>query len=209
MFWEELYIRSPKRANNMFQILYKYLILNKQVSIPGVGLFQVVQVPARLDFTKQVIHSPVPTIKFTNTSSSADKSFFEFVAHELNIQEFDTIRKFHDFSHKLKNDVNTHKSIELPGIGLLTKNTLGELSFEPAALLNEYFPDTLAGTELTEEIHHPLPTDEELTSTFGSDINDDEIHVVKKERWWIAAIILAVIGIASIAYYYYLNSLEQ
>ena len=192
----------------MFNILYKYLILNKQVNIPGIGHFQVEQLPTRLDSAARLIHSPLPTIKFSDAASTADKRFFQFVSRELNIQEWETIRRFHDFSFKLKSDVNTFKSIELPGMGLLMKNHLGELSFEPANVLSDYFPDVSTANNL-----HPHPAmnpieGESVTTGFTVEENPAEAAVLKKDRWWIAAIVMGVLGIAAIAYYYYINSPE-
>lgn len=188
----------------MFHILYKYLILNKQLSIPGIGHFYVEQAPARLDVTGKVIHSPLPVIKFTNTVTIADRNFFEFASQELAIEQWDTIRQFHDFSYKLKNDVNTHTSIELPGIGTLSRNKLGGLSFEPEIVLDEYFPrigfDDLLEQEEVEEISEPVET---IVDETEPEAYIEEDAPIKKDRWWIAAMVLGAVAVAAIVYYYY------
>jgi nucleoid DNA-binding protein len=190
----------------MFHILYKYLILSKQLSIPGIGHFYVEQAPARLDSTGKVIHSPLPAIKFTNTVTTADRNFFEFASQELAIEQWDTIRQFHDFSYKLKNDVNTHTRIELPGIGSLSRNKLGGLSFEPEIVLEEYFPgigfDNFLEEEKVEEIPEPFKATAAETEP---EVYIEEEVPVKKERWWIAAMVLGVVAVAAIVYYYYSN----
>ena len=186
----------------MFHILYKYLILNKQLSIPGIGHFYIEHEPARPDAAGDVIHSPLPVIKFTNTVTTADRNFFEFASQELAIEQWDTIRQFHDFSYNLKNDVNTYASIELPGMGSLRRNNLGGLSFEPAMVLDEYFPEIKVPMPLQQETQEAnIPAETPVTeSEPGEDVEDDTPPT--KDRWWVAAVVLGVIGIAAIVYYY-------
>jgi nucleoid DNA-binding protein len=190
----------------MFQVVYKYLILNKQVNLPGIGHFQVVEFPARLDFNRKLIHAPVPVIQFTNISNAADRYFFDFVAHELQIEQAESIRKFHDFTYQLKDEVNVHQSIQLPGIGKLIKNSTGGYSFQPVAIFENYFPSVNIDFLLQEE-----PISWKNTSTNDSEVGEDQAEAVETRRpyrWWLAAIVLAAVGVAAIALYYLTNGQE-
>lgn len=183
----------------MFHILYKYLILKKQLNIPGIGQFVIVQLPSRFDYTSNIIHAPVSIVQFNNTISSADKTFFDFITTELQTAQGEAIRQFHDFSYKLNNQVNTQNRLQLPGMGLITKNNNDQLSFEPLPMMQNYFPDISLGnfssTENAERVRVPQgPT--------AISIKSDTAPTYKKERWWIAAIILGILGMAAIAYYY-------
>lgn len=203
MFWEELYIRFPNQPSNMFQLLYKYLLMNRQIGIPGIGLFQLDHLPARFDIHTHIMHPPLPTIRFTQKTTGADKSFFQFVSREMQVQEWESIRRFHDFTYKLKNDLNTRQTADLPGMGVLTKNKLGEISFEPTIVLSAYFPAiAIQNTYLNESPKEDIIGGESVTTTLVEDEIYEETLPVEKDRWWIGAIVLAVVAIALIVYYY-------
>lgn len=192
----------------MFDILYRYLILNRQLSIPGVGVFKVVQVPARLDTANQVIHSPLPIISFSHNAETADKRFFEFASQELKTEQWETIRQFHDFSHQLKNDVLTQKAIELPGIGSLVKNNSGEIIFQAAFVFKEYFPDVSIGKKPGADLSNHV---NDNVTTYNLSADEEDVLNDKsapKNRWWIAALFLGAIGITAIVIYYYTHSAD-
>ncbi len=185
----------------MFQLLYKYLLINRQVGIPGIGLFQLEQIPARMDFASQVLHAPIPTIRFTQKTVGADKDFFTYVTDQMNVQEWETIRRFHDFSYKLKTDLNAQSSAELPGMGRLMKNKLGEISFEPTRELQDYFPSHDIKSVYREDAP-PVEINEDSLSTHPVEETVVEEEPKTKDRWWIAALVLAVLAVGAIVYYY-------
>lgn len=200
-----MYIRLLKPANNMFDLFYKYLIINRQVGIPGIGLFQLSQSLAKIDAEKKVIYPPVPQIKFTQKTTGADKKFFQFVSSELKVQEWESIRRFHDFTYKLKNDLNTKQSVELTGMGTLVKNNTGDISFEPDNVLSRYYPAITIDQLYQKEVEIPKIKEVPLAPPDNDWIKDEEVveeTLVKPKRWWIAASFLAIIGIAAIIYYY-------
>jgi hypothetical protein len=189
----------------MFDLFYKYLIINRQVGIPGIGLFQLSHSTSKIDAEQNVIHPPVPQIKFTQKSTGADKKFFQFVSTELKVQEWESIRRFHDFTYKLKNDLNSKQSVELAGIGLLIKNNAGDISFEPDNVLSLYYPSITIDHVYQKEVEIPKVKEVPPAPPDNDWIKDEEVveeTIVKTERWWIAAAILAIISIAGIIYYY-------
>ena len=200
-----MYIRLLKPANNMFDLFYKYLLINNQVGIPGIGLFQLSHSTAKIDLDQNVIHPPVPQIKFTQKSTGADKKFFQFVSTELKVQEWESIRRFHDFTYKLKNDLNNKQSVELAGMGTLVKNNTGDISFEPDVVLSRYYPAITIDHLYQKEVEIPIIKDVPPPPHDNDWIKDEEVveeTIVKPERWWIAATVIAVLSIAAIVYYY-------
>ena len=205
MFWEELYIRLLKPANNMFNLFYKYLLINRQVGIPGIGLFQLSHSTARIDADQKVIHPPVPQIKFTQKTTGADKKFFQFVSNELKVQEWESIRRFHDFTYKLKNDLNNKQSVDLAGMGTLVKNNVGEISFEPDTVLSRYYPPVTIEHLYQQDAPAPKIKEVPLAPPPDDWIKDEEVieePVLKQNKWWIAAIIIATLASAAIIFYY-------
>jgi len=191
----------------MVQLLYKYLIINKEVALPGVGIFYINRQPARHDYANQVFTSPALNINFNASTAIPDKKFYEFMSKEKGMDEAEAVRNLYAFANRLNQEVKADKTVELPGMGILKKSATGQLSFQPANVLNTYFPPTVAGISLTERANGndtvaiPLSTEIETEN-----VSEVVLTEAKGNRyWWIYAIILTLIGVAAIAYYYYLN----
>ncbi len=192
----------------MVPLLYKYLIINKQVALPGVGLFYIVRKPATLDVAKKVILPPFLNTDFNPQKATNDQGFSAFLAKENGIDEASAILHFDKFSQRLHQDLQSEKPVELPGIGSLRKTAEGELIFESANVLANYFDPAVAEPVVREKAGYEIRVGEtQRTSSQMREALQDEqetVHV-QKDYWWVYAIILAVIGIAAILYYYQQN----
>ena len=189
----------------MFNLFYKYLLINRQVGIPGIGLFQLSQSFATIDAEEKIIHPPVPQIRFTQKTTGADKKFFQFVSSELHVQEWESIRRFHDFTYKLKNDLNSKQSVELAGMGVLVKNNTGDITFEPDTLLSRYYPEVSIEKLYQQDVLPPKVKEVPFIPPPDDWIKDEEVveeAVARPDRWWIAAGVLATIAVAVIIFYY-------
>ncbi len=189
----------------MFTILFKYLLINRQVSIPGIGDFRLVQQNAKIDYAAQVVHAPCTAIQFANKSATADKNFFRFASAELGVEDWDTIRKFHDFSFKLKNKLDTEMEVDLPGMGVLTKDQTGKIAFKAKKFATEFFPSISFETEPL--IHEPKPQSQlktgDMDALYDGSSKPSERTLIAN-YWWVAALVLALISVAAIAYYYFI-----
>lgn len=191
----------------MFQLLYKYLILNKKAGIPGIGVFYIERKAARLDFANKVFIAPELQINFKTQPSVADKGMYTFIAKEEKIDELEAFTRFNDFSNEIQKSLTEHNSAELPGLGLISQNE-GKMFFKSTNILKDYFPDVAAERILREHAEHPVLVGEvnrttaEMKEAFTEDIPKSS---GSKDNWWIFAIALGVIGIATIVYYYLHN----
>ncbi|MDE3235440.1 MAG: hypothetical protein KGO81_05745 [Bacteroidota bacterium] len=188
----------------MYELFYKYLILNKKAGIPGIGNFEVQSVPAHLDFVTKTISAPAQSIRFDTEKVSLDRSFYNYLSRELNVNEIEAINQFNEFSHKLK-DIAVKGGVQLPGIGILHRSLDGEVSFR-------------------EEKHDPVFTTIHLNASPAADANlvdlygsgetriitqdvphEEEEKIVMKDKedyWWVYAIVLALLGVGALLYYY-------
>ena len=192
----------------MVHLLYKYLIIHKQVAIPGIGLFYIDRKPATHDIANKVFQSPELNIDFKAGTTITDKEFYQFVSKEKGIEEVEAVQRLHDFANRLKQEVSANKRVELPGMGVLIKNGMGQVSFEAHNALTNYFPPIVEERVLVDDHHtgqsiiehtSPPPIQQEERYT------EPSVSHVSKDYWWVYAIILSVLGIAMILYYYYEN----
>jgi nucleoid DNA-binding protein len=177
----------------MLNVLCKYLVLNDNVGIPGIGNFTVKRTASQSNgFT---FYPPMHEIAFQPGSALTDKNFYHFLALEKNISEVDAVRKFQDFAYQLRKDIQSYPFVELSGLGVLKRNNTGELYFESAVVSNKYFP-VLSPEEIAS------PVEEPVSDQVEQEIYSEEEAPVKKDRWWIWATVLALLALAAIGYFY-------
>ncbi len=185
----------------MYPLVYKYLVLNRKVSVPGIGNFLIASTPAHF-VDENKLQPPVSHIQFRSETALADRAFYEFVAHEMHIDEIDAIKSFHEFAYELKGNASYADGLQFPGIGTLKKQPNGSFAFEEEkASIELYSPLSIAVTAPVEkivanEIH-----------TIEPDFSNVELEAVDaaeqpKDLWWVYAIIIGLVGVAAIIYYY-------
>lgn len=185
----------------MQEKLEKYFSIYKRVSIQGIGSFYAEKSPAQVDFINRAIHAPVYLIKYDNENHKTDERFYSFLSKEMHQSEADSIDKFDGFSQSLKEQLESAGTIQLHGIGTVSKSGDNYL-FTPDSTVQNYFPDLVAERVIRQNAEHTVKVGEQhKTSTEMQEQLLRKVEV-KKERWWIAAFILGVAGVAAIVYYY-------
>jgi nucleoid DNA-binding protein len=222
MLSEELYIRSPNKENKMLQLLYKYLILKKKVTLPGLGVFYVHRQPSYLDFSNKQFIAPTAQITFTEGNGVGDQKFYHFLANEQQIDEHAAVQNFNGFALKLKEKLQSRGTLQLPEFGLLTKDDTGKIHFKAAKPLTTFYHNVgvertmreaikgnyqgFANNESDQAIEEP---EIKIADVEETKIKEDETEPLetsaKKDYWWLYAVIVASIAVAAIAYYYYQN----
>ena len=189
----------------MFQLFYKYLILNKKAIIPGLGVFYIERKPARLDFANKVFVAPELQVNFKDQPSIADDKMNAFIAREEKIDMAEAISHINDFNSEIQKSLKENNSAELPGLGVISQNAEGKILFKSTNILKDYFPDVAAERIIREHVEHSVlvgdinKTNAEMKETLSV---SRSTSAGEKDNWWIFAIALGVIGIATIVYYY-------
>ncbi len=177
-------------------------MLHHHLALQGIGNFCVEKKSPQIDIANRVIVPQSLQIKFSNEKLHAEKFFFNFLAQELNITEVQAVLRFTDFTTKLLSDLLEDKPVILKGIGTLKNQPSNEIDFQPEEM-PEYFPVLTAERVIRKNASHMVKVGEqEKTSVEMHSALHIKEKIVRKERWWIAALIFAVIGILGIAYHY-------
>lgn len=185
---------------SMMQTLYKYLILNKKLALPGIGYFTVEHVPARLDFANKKMYAPLSVIRFSTDKVQADRHFFAFVSDDLQVSEVDAIQQFNNVILEIKKQIAENGVAVLPNIGSLRKEFADTYSFQPISAAPDYAPEVTAERIIRHEAHTVKVGEEERSSEEMKEILADE--ETPRSNWWIYAAILAALGIGGLVYYY-------
>ena len=184
----------------MYGYLYKYLVLHKKLSLPGIGLFATSQVPSRIDFVNKKLYPFFPVIRFTQGAAMADKYFYRFIATGLRIDELEAIQKFNEFLFHIKEQFSINGFVDFPGIGRLTKQFSNTYSFKPANTIQAFYPDVHAERVIRKHTSHTIKIGEDEVSSIAEP--EEEVEEKPKQNWLIHALVLALISAMVIAYYY-------
>jgi nucleoid DNA-binding protein len=113
------------------QFIYRFLILNGKVSLPGIGSFEIVHLPAINDLTRQQIISPSSIIKFSNDESPSESTaLLNYLVRHLNILERNAFDLVSVFCSDIKNDLESGSIVNWKGLGKFEISSDGVLVFE-------------------------------------------------------------------------------
>lgn len=190
----------------LYELFYKYLILNGRASMPNIGTYAIEQVPATMDFENKKLNPPTQSVHLESSEIATDTySLYNYLAKELNVNESEAARRFQEFSHDIQKQVATNGSVVLPGIGRLKKDYNG-YAVEPEAESKQVLPDlwitkTQAATTSLLDVYAAVQPSIIKQSNFNSDA-DRLVMKEKEDYWWVFAIVLGIMGLGALLYYY-------
>ena len=201
------YFRSIKRIS-MHGELYQYLVLYKQLNIPGIGTFLLDRTPAEADFPNRLINPPTYSVSLHHGNSHASKNLFRWLSTVLDISERDAVIRFNDFAYHLKNKLQSGDIFQWNGLGTLSKGLAGEIRFDSAMKDLATDPPITAVKVLRENAAHSVRVGEdERTSTEMIELlNPEERH---KSYFWAIAIVLLLVSFLFIGYYFSKHGLRS
>jgi hypothetical protein len=146
----------------VLELLAKYLVYKRKLSIPSVGSFQVLHEPARYDVADKRILPPGYRIEFGD-ANEVDEEQLEFLSNELKTDKDATSREIRIFGDRLSKTIK-HQPVEWTGVGkfLFGQN---KINFHPRSF------DALLAVDAPKVIHegaqHVIRRGEtEFTSAF-------------------------------------------
>jgi hypothetical protein len=187
----------------MYNEVNKFFALHHHLALPGIGNFNVETSDAQIDFVNRSIISAQKKIVFGNDALHPEEKFYNFLAEELNINEDQAIISFAIFTSEIKNDLEANKPVYFKGIGTLVNENTRTI-FQPEAI-PAFNPVITAERIIRKNAGHTVKVGEEEKTSDEMQTVLQQPKTIQKERWWIAAVILAAIGAAAIAFYYFMH----
>jgi len=189
----------------MYDVLNKYLVQHKSISIPGLGSIVAETIPAVSDFANKQLLPVQEKYRYDKYFDAPDREFFVYLSQQKNIADFEAIKWYNEFAFDLRNKIRMGEEVAWEGTGIFKKEPGGEIVFEPYASEFEIYPPVPAERVIRSDARHSiLVGDVEKTNYEMSELLSDEVHV-EKESWWIFALILAAIGLCVLFYHLYKN----
>lgn len=192
----------------MNDILTSYLLQNKSISIPGLGSMYIERIPAQTDFVNKRILPPDYHFRFDKFFDAPDKDFFAYLAQQMNRADYEAIKWYNEWAYDLRNKIRDGQHVEWKNVGILKKDTTGEIIFEPARAIDTLQEPAPANRVIHAHMQHTMVVgDHEVTREFSTE--DPEYQeagtYVEKESWWLYALIIAAIALSVIFFHFYKN----
>jgi hypothetical protein len=164
----------------MEQNIASYLFRNNSCVLPGIGELKILRKPADTDFVNKQIIAPLQTITFYPDKGNTS------VFNELSA-----------VSEHLKMILDTKRTIVLNGIGTFSKDDNGIINF----IAEQIDPALIQPVHIERVIRYESKTDVLSSVVNAANIQKEvtetpEVQVTKKYKWWVAALIIGIIGIA-------------
>jgi hypothetical protein len=183
----------------MQHLIASYLFQHCNCPLPGIGTLSINSKSSESDFVGKVLTAPTPVIHFTEEENDATP-FIQFIAAKTNSSNSEAKSALENYSETLGVAISDGTAAAIEGVGNFIVNSSGELKFEPQQLPAVFLQPVKAERVIHPEAEHQmLVGDKETTSAVMTEYYSEE--EIKKDRWWIWALVFAVIAIVTIIIY--------
>ena len=177
-----------------------YLFQHKTCPLPGLGTLSVRYSGAEVDFTNKSIAAPRSFIEFSDTETDAN-GLLKYLAATSGGSTHEVSEALDHFCDNLRNEITKQPDVHLESVGSFFVDASGKINFK-----REELPAVFTQPVFAERVIHPdaehqiLVGDKETTNTVMTELLAPKSAI--KDRWWIWAIVLGLVGIAAIVIYF-------
>lgn len=185
----------------MQDILYEFLLLNKKLSLPGIGTIALCQNSAMLDFSNKQFTAPSFYFTIESRNDMPSKKLFDWLSFSIGITEWDAIKSVNDFSFALKKKLSENGEVNWENVGVIRRDNNGDLKLEMQKILLQSEQPVTAQKVIREKAEHTvLVGEKEKTSVEMEEYF--AVSPVKKNYSWLIAVILTVLAVVFIGWYF-------
>ena len=177
-----------------------YLFQHKTCPLPGVGTLSVTNSGAESDFTNKAFTAPKSALHFEQKETDAT-GLLNYLSATTGADKYEATEALSHFCDNLKQQIANQAGVSLNSIGSFSVDASGTINF-----IQEELPTAFEQPVFAERVVHPdaehqiLVGDKETTNTVMTELLAPKSAT--KDRWWIWAILLGIIGIAAIFIYF-------
>ncbi|MCD2423407.1 hypothetical protein LQ567_11590 [Niabella pedocola] len=150
----------------MFPLLSAYLYQEKKLTVPGIGLFQLIPVHAATGF--ETVEAPGWEIRFTeNREASSNENpdaLYAFLAGKEQMSTVEALEQFEEFARNVLVRLNDQETVVWEDVGTLEKPDF-RIAFIPQAVTLSPFTGIAAQKVIREHANVPLRVGEKETSS--------------------------------------------
>ncbi len=185
----------------MYDKLYQYLILHKELPVPGIGTFLLERKSAEVDFPNKKINPPSYSILMQPGSHLPGRDFFSWLAHALGITDREAIFRFNDFAFEMKKQISEGTVINWNAVGIINNGLGADIKFTPLESAVVVEKSIIAVKVIREKSEHMVRVgeDEKTSDEMTEMLSHKE---KKKEFWWAYALAVALLATMFMGWYF-------
>lgn len=183
----------------MVELIQQYVSAHKQVSIKGWGTLELVNTTATVDFPNRLLHGPVQTLQFTALGEDSIP-FLHWLAAQLKISFSQAQQMTEMFAAGFHQSISLSNQVEWKDWCVFTKNADGSVLFQSELRFTATAAPVTAERVIRKGAGHTVRVGEEEKTNVEMEeyLQGQESQSVY--RWWIAAVLLLVLGGAALFY---------
>jgi len=185
----------------MQDTLYEFLLLNKKVSLPGIGTISLCKSPAQHDIPNKQFIAPASFFTIDPRNDKPSKKLFDWLSSSLGITEWDAIRSVNEFSFDLKKKLSEKGEVNWEHVGMIRRDNNGDLKLDRENTLLQSEQPVMAERVIRVKAEHTvLVGEKEKTSVEMEEYFSGS--PAKKNYSWLIAVILTVLAVMFISWYF-------
>jgi len=185
----------------MQDILYEFLLLNKKLSLPGIGTISLRQHSAQHDIPDKQFTAPSFYFTIESRNDKPSKKLFDWLSSSFGITEWDAIRSINDFSLDLKKKLSENGEVAWANVGTIRRDNKGDLKLDPQNILLQSEQPVIAEKVIRVKAEHTVRVGEqEKTSVEMEEYFSGS--PARKNYSWLIAVILTALAMIFIGWYF-------
>lgn len=185
----------------MQDTLYEFLILNKKLSLPGIGTISLLQKSPQLDFGNKELSPRSYYFAIESANDQPSKRLFDWLSSAIGITEWDAIKLINDFSSALKKKLSESGEVNWENVGTIRRDDKGQLMLDSQTIELQSERPVPAEKVIRENVQHTLLVGEQEKSSAEMEEYFAEVPV-KRNYIWLIAVILTVMAIMFVGWYF-------
>lgn len=185
----------------MYQQLYRYLVQNQQLQLPGIGTLAIQQADAEMNIADHSVTAGTYQLDFHKDNTvTVPAKLYNWLAGVSGITEREAIVQYNDFVFDLQQQLKNGATINWQQVGVLTAGLGGEIKFESA--VKQYaagYAVTAHKVKREQALHTIRVGEQEKTSAEMIEMLAPQ--TVTRDAWMIVAYVLLGLSLAFVAWY--------
>ena len=185
----------------MQDTLYEFLLLNKKLSLPGIGTISLCKDSAQHDLPNKQFTAPSFYFTIESRNDKPSKKLFDWLSSSFGITEWDAIRSINDFSFDLKKKLSENGEVAWANVGMIRRDNNGDLKIDQQSIsLQSEQPITAEKVIRLKAEHTVLVGEQEKTSVEMEEYFSGS--PTRKNYSWLIAVILTALAVLFIGWYF-------
>jgi hypothetical protein len=185
----------------MQDTLYEFLLLNKKLSLPGIGTISLCQNSAQHDIPGKQFTAPSFYFILESRNDKPSKKLFDWLSSSFGFTEWDAIKSVNDFSFALKKKLSENGEVNWENVGMIRRDKNGDLKLDQQSILLQSEQPVIAEKVIRAKAEHTVLVGEREKTSVEMEEYFSE-RPARKNYTWLIAIILTVLSVMFIGWYF-------